>query len=148
VDRSSGARPSRGLRSRSYHGGVSAAQLEPTLVFDGDCGFCTKSAHWISRRWTRPARAEPWQRLGVDGLARIGLTQDEVTSAAYWVDEQGRIFRGHAAVGKALRAGRAGDRILGALLLTPPMSWLARPGYRVVARYRYRLPGATDSCRV
>jgi len=129
-------------------GSVSGTAVQPMLVFDGDCGFCTRTAHWISARWTRPARAEAWQRLGPDGLARIGLTEHEVRRAAYWVDARGRIFCGHAAVAKALGAGTPRDRILGGLLLTPPVSWLARPGYGLVARYRYRLPGATESCRV
>jgi predicted DCC family thiol-disulfide oxidoreductase YuxK len=129
-------------------GSVSATAGQPMLVFDGDCAFCTRTARWISARWTRSARAEAWQDLGVDGLERIGLIQDDVRSAAYWVDARGRVFRGHAAVAKALLAGTASDRVLGGLLLIPPVSWLARPAYWLVARYRYRLPGATDACRV
>jgi predicted DCC family thiol-disulfide oxidoreductase YuxK len=127
---------------------VSGTSVQPMLVFDGDCGFCTRTAHWIAARWTQPAQAEAWQRLGPDGLDRIGLTERDVRSAAYWIDADGRVFRGHAAVAKALCAGTPRDRTLGALLLTPPVSWLARRGYRLVARYRYRLPGATDACRL
>ena len=129
-------------------GSVSGTSVQPLLIFDGDCGFCTRTARWISDRWTGPARAEAWQRLGPDGLARIGLTERDVRSAAYWVDTDGRIFRGHAAVAQALCEGTARDRVLGGLLRTPPVSWLGRPGYWLVARFRYRLPGATGSCRV
>jgi predicted DCC family thiol-disulfide oxidoreductase YuxK len=38
--------------------------------------------------------------------------------------------------------------VLGRVMLIPPFSWLAAGVYRLVARYRYRLPGATDACRV
>jgi predicted DCC family thiol-disulfide oxidoreductase YuxK len=37
---------------------------------------------------------------------------------------------------------------VGRILLSPPMRPLAAVGYRIVARYRYRLPGATPACRV
>jgi predicted DCC family thiol-disulfide oxidoreductase YuxK len=37
---------------------------------------------------------------------------------------------------------------LGWLLLVPPVSWLAIPVYALVARYRYRMPGSTDACRI
>ncbi len=127
---------------------VSLTAVSPLLIFDGDCGFCTAAAHKISLRWTEPARAQPWQALGPAALNRIGLTEYDVRQAAYWVDEHGRVFRGHAAVGKALLAGRGTDRMIGTVLLIPPVSWLARPLYWLVARYRHRLPGATDACRL
>ena len=120
----------------------------PTLLFDGDCAFCTAAAHCIEARWTRAAQAVAWQRLGERGLGDLGLTTADVRTAAYWVDERGRSFRGHRAVAKALMAGSAPYRLLGALLLAPPLSWVARPGYWLVARHRHRLPGATDSLRL
>ena len=45
-------------------------------------------------------------------------------------------------------SGSPVQRAFGALLLAPPVSWFARPGYWLVARYRHRLPGATDACRL
>ena len=56
------------------------------LVFDGNCGFCTWSAHWVARGWRGRARAVPWQALGPEGLAELGLTVDEAGDAAWWVD--------------------------------------------------------------
>ena len=131
-----------------YPGAMGVAVGGPMLVFDGDCAFCTTAAHRMAARWTRPAQAVAWQRLGESRLDDLGLTTDEARTAAFWVDERGRLFRGHRAVAKALMAGSPAQRILGAALLTPPLSWLARPGYWVVARYRHRLPGATDACRL
>lgn len=120
----------------------------PVLVFDGECGFCTWAATTIARSWTGPAGAVAWQRLGEDCLSGLGLTLDEAREAAWWVDRTGRRFRGHRAVAKALLASHGLKRWLGAVILVPPISWLAAGVYRLVVRYRHRLPGATPACRL
>jgi predicted DCC family thiol-disulfide oxidoreductase YuxK len=121
---------------------------ESVLVYDGDCGFCTTTATWITDRWKPVGRAEavPWQHLGDTGLTRLGLSSDDVTTAAWWV-EDGRRFRGHLAVAHALMAAGGGWGLVGRALLVPPLRELAGVGYRLVARYRYRLPGGTPACR-
>jgi predicted DCC family thiol-disulfide oxidoreductase YuxK len=119
----------------------------PRLIFDGDCGFCTASADWIGRGWDGRAEAVSWQSLGAAGLAQVGLTPDETTSAAWWIDPSGRRYRGHRAMGQALRAARGWRRVAGVLILTPPLTWPAAAAYRLVVRYRYRLPGGTAACR-
>jgi len=114
-------------------------------VFDGDCGFCTTSARWIERRLPESVEVEPWQSLQLD---EIGLTRDDVVSAAWWIDDAGHRHRGHMAIGHALRAAGGFWGLLGWLITTPPLSWIGKPAYWLVARYRYRLPGATDACRL
>ena len=46
----------------------------PWLIFDGDCAFCTSSAHWLALRLHRPegpnARLVPWQFTDLAALAR------------------------------------------------------------------------------
>jgi predicted DCC family thiol-disulfide oxidoreductase YuxK len=120
----------------------------PWLIFDGDCGFCTAAARWITRHWVGPGGAVPWQELGRERLAAVGLTEADVAAAAYWVEADGTTRRGHLAVAAALRASDRWRRAAGSALLLPPLSWLGRPGYWLVARYRYRLPGSTPACRV
>ncbi|MDW3217694.1 MAG: DUF393 domain-containing protein [Acidimicrobiales bacterium] len=115
------------------------------LVFDGDCGFCTSSARWIERRLPADARVEPWQSLD---LSEIGLTEDDVQMAAYWVGDDGRVHRGHRGIGRSLIAAGGAWKVVGWALILPPISWFARLGYYVVAKYRYKLPGATDACRL
>jgi predicted DCC family thiol-disulfide oxidoreductase YuxK len=115
------------------------------LLFDGDCGFCTTSAEFLRRRLPSVIDVVPWQHVD---LEEIGLTVADVSTAAYWVTASGMTFRGHRAVGQALlRCGR-GWRILGRLCLIPPTSWIAAGSYRLVARYRYKLPGGTPACRI
>jgi len=118
------------------------------LVYDGDCGFCSASAEWVAAKWTGSGTAEamPWQVVGEGGLEHLGLTLGDVTRAAWWV-EDGRSFGGHLAVAHALAATGGGWGSVGKALLTPPVRWCAAVGYRIVARYRHRLPGATPACR-
>ena len=118
----------------------------PVLVYDGGCGFCTSVAADISGRWRLPATAVAWQSLGEDGLAELGLTPEMAQQAAWWVDGDGRQFRGHLAVAKALRAASGWRRMVGGAIAVPPLSWAAAVGYRVVVRYRHRLPGSTHAC--
>jgi predicted DCC family thiol-disulfide oxidoreductase YuxK len=120
----------------------------PVLVYDGDCGFCTSVAAGISRHWRVPAAATAWQDLGEDGLADLGLARNDAQQAAWWVDPDGRRFRGYLAVAEALLAAGGWRRMVGGILLVPPVSWAAALGYRLVVRYRYRLPGSTDACRI
>lgn len=120
--------------------------LTRLLVYDGDCGFCTQSAKWAQRGLPDDVRVEPWQTLDLDEL---GLTEHDVVTAAWWVDAAGRTHRGSHAAAEVLVASRARwRRAAGHLLRLPPFSWLGVPVYALVARYRYKLPGATDACRV
>ena len=117
----------------------------PMLIFDGDCSFCTTSANWIEHRLPSGSRVEPWQRLD---LGPLGLTEANVTTAAYWVDERGRTYRGHRSIAKALVAAGGVWKPVGVLLQVPPISWLAALGYVIVAKNRHRLPGGTPACKL
>lgn len=118
--------------------------MTPTLIFDGDCGFCTGSVEWLERRLAREVVIVPWQRAE---LAHWGLTEADARRYAWWVDEAGRAHRGHRAAARALRASRGAWPLVGWLLLVPPLSWLAAVGYRLVAKTRGHLPGTTPACR-
>jgi predicted DCC family thiol-disulfide oxidoreductase YuxK len=113
-----------------------------TLVYDADCGFCTVSADWLKRHGD--CEVVPWQ--GLD-LAIVGLTQDEVASAAYWL-EGGDKRRGSRAIAAAMRTCGPGYRVLGWLIDLPPVRPLAALVYALVAKYRYKLPGGTNACRL
>ena len=116
-----------------------------TLVYDGDCGFCTRWVAWIRPRLPDTARIA--SSTGTD-IAALGLTAADVAAAAWWIDPDGRRRRGHAAIGTALVEVGGWWRIVGVLLLTPPVSWCAACGYALVARFRAHLPGGSPSCRV
>lgn len=118
------------------------------LVFDGDCGFCTRSAEWIASRWQRGARRISWQQLGASRLAGLGLSAESGREAAWWVEPDGTLYKGHRAIGKALAAAPGWKRVAGRLILNRALNPIVSAVYALVARYRYRLPGGSETCRV
>lgn len=119
--------------------------LPATLIFDGDCGFCTTAVLWLQRSLPRVPATAPFQWTD---LSRYGLDEEQAR-ARVWFVTGGRRYGGAAAVAALLRGQPiAVLRVLGWLAAVPPWSWAAEAGYRVVARYRYRLPGGTPACRM
>ena len=123
------------------------AQTAPSmLVFDGDCAFCTSSAHWIQARLPDSIEVVPWQRIDLEALH---LSEADVTTAAYWIDPDGTRHRGHRSIAHALMASTsAAWRTAGRILLIPPISWIAAGVYSVIARNRDRMPGGTPACAI
>ena len=123
--------------------GVTAS--ETTLVFDGDCGFCTWSVD-MAKKWIRPrARIVPWQRAD---LAALGLTEEQCQLAVQWVSASGDVRAGGRAVAALLRSSPAPWPVLGALADVPGIAQLVDALYRLIAANRYRLPGSTPACRL
>jgi predicted DCC family thiol-disulfide oxidoreductase YuxK len=120
----------------------------PLLVYDGDCSFCSASARWIAARWDGTQKAVAWQHLSANQLERLGLTADDVRSAAWWIDPSGARSRGHLAIARALGAANGWPSAVGRILLVPPFRWLAAGVYPLIARSRHRLPGGTPACRL
>jgi predicted DCC family thiol-disulfide oxidoreductase YuxK len=114
-----------------------------TLVFDGDCGFCTRCVALVPKRVRRTTKVVPYQRAD---LAALDLTAAECAEAVQWVGDDGSRGRGHAAIGRLLQSGGGAWAVVGTLLLLPPVSWLAAVVYRLVAANRMRLPGGTPAC--
>ena len=116
-----------------------------TLIFDGDCGFCTTAVLWLQRTLPRVPATAPFQWTD---LSAFDLTEEQARSRVWFV-AGGRQFGGAAAVAALLRGQPVPAlRVLGWLGTVPPWSWAAEAGYRLVARYRYRLPGGTPACRM
>jgi predicted DCC family thiol-disulfide oxidoreductase YuxK len=113
------------------------------LVFDGDCGFCTTSANWLSRH----GRVEvvPWQFLE---LETVGLTTAQVSSSVWWLVDDRAVEHSSRAIGRALLGRGRPWSWAGRLLLVPLVRPIADVVYRMVARYRYKLPGGTPACRL
>ena len=119
------------------------------LIYDGDCGFCTTCANWITRRWPRQDSpvAIAWQHLLSETVASAGLSQTDLARAAWWIDGNA-LDEGARAIARALIAAGGLWEILGRVLLFPPISWISALGYRIIARYRHFLPGGTPACKL
>ena len=111
------------------------------LVYDGECEFCVRSARWIEARLPAGVRVEPWQSLD---LEELGLSEREAQAAVWWIEGHGtstRRARGAEAIGRSLVAAGGAWKPAGLLISHPPLFWLARPIYALVAANRHRLGG-------
>jgi len=121
-----------------------SARARPVLLFDGDCAFCTNSAHLLERIGPN-ADVVAWQ---LTDLGELGVSEAQAAEAVQWVGADGAVRSGHEAIAAALATAGWFWRACGRLLTLPGLSWIAARVYRVVARNRYRLPGGTPACAV
>ena len=117
----------------------------PTLVFDGDCAFCTSAVGVARRVLPADVTVVAWQFAD---LAALGVTAERAQQEVLWVDADGTVSGGAAAVARLLRAAGPPLSVLGVLVSLPPLRWVAPPVYRLVAANRHRLPGGTPACRM
>lgn len=115
----------------------------PVLVYDGDCGVCTRCVQFVEQRLPVQPSIQAWQHAD---LPALGLTRAQAEHAVQWVEPNGAVSSGAVAVARLLLACGGAWSLLGRLLLTPPVSWLGAGLYRVVADNRSRLPGGTPAC--
>ncbi|MGD0715057.1 MAG: DCC1-like thiol-disulfide oxidoreductase family protein [Gaiellaceae bacterium] len=115
-----------------------AAVVAATVVYDGECGFCTALVEAASRRLHTPVKAVPWQRAD---LAALGVPQEDARLRLQWIGADGARLQGHRAVAAWLRSAGGGWRALAALLTAPGLDAAAAAGYRLVAANRRRIPG-------
>jgi predicted DCC family thiol-disulfide oxidoreductase YuxK len=115
----------------------------PTFVFDGDCAFCSSCARFVENRIKPAADVLAWQFADLDAL---GLTEEQVSAAVYFVADGRDPSAGPAAIADLLRRAGLLWRAAGAGLGLRPVTALAWPVYRWVARNRHRMPGGTAAC--
>jgi predicted DCC family thiol-disulfide oxidoreductase YuxK len=112
-----------------------------TLVFDGDCGFCTRVLGWL-RLLDRGSRITslPLQRDGVP--ESIGSTPETCRSTLHWHAD------GHSATGAeaAATALAVATRSRLPVLLYRRTAPLQERAYTWVAANRGRFPGTTPWC--
>jgi predicted DCC family thiol-disulfide oxidoreductase YuxK len=126
------------------------------VIFDGHCGLCNRTVRWLLRRDRRDqlrfVASESEMAAGL--LARHGINSPDAES-------------GPATILAVLNFGGPAERVLArseavlALLAELPrpwpavaaaLGWIPRPlrdlGYRLIARWRYRIWGRLESCPV
>ena len=126
------------------------------VIFDGHCGFCNASVRWFLRHDRRDRlRFVPSESAKVSGLlARHGMATDGLASGPNTLlavrdpgGENERVFTRSDAARELLRELPQPWRAAGAVF-----GWVPRPvrdlGYRLVARWRYRIWGRLESCPI
>ncbi len=115
-----------------------------TIVFDGHCGMCTRSARLLTRIDRRGAvEIAASQAPGV--RERFGLSVAETDAAAWAVTLDGSRVGGARAIGLALAVARS-SRVPLLPWRVPGMPWLLDRIYDFVARHRAWFPGETPWC--
>jgi predicted DCC family thiol-disulfide oxidoreductase YuxK len=124
------------------------------VIFDGQCGFCNNCVRWFLRRdrHDRLRFVSSQSPRVAEQVARHGFASADL--------EAGRntILIVHDADGSGERVLLRSDVVLAMLRELPRpwpfvgrvFSWIPRPvrdlGYRLVARWRYRIWGRLESC--
>lgn len=110
----------------------------PTLIYDGDCGFCRQCVERVLR-WDQEHRLTVVPFQDRTRVAEFGIPLPALAAAMHVVLPDGRVFAGADAAPEILR-------------LLPGKRWLARafdlPGVRPVARWLYARVAARRHCLV
>jgi predicted DCC family thiol-disulfide oxidoreductase YuxK len=119
--------------------------MTPTLIFDGDCSFCTSVAKHFEKRSFTPLAIAPWQRAN---LAAFGLTEAEACAQVYLVRD-GQLYGGAEAFAELMHLqGDPFHRLVAWGMRLPGIRRLMAWGYQLIARNRHRLPGGTPACKL
>lgn len=106
-----------------------------TLVYDGECQFCTRTARWVERQDRRGRLSvRPNQEAGL--IESVGLTREDVARAAWAVEPGGRRFEGAAAINRVLAELGGAWSVVGWLYRVPPLRWVEDRYYARAARRR------------
>jgi predicted DCC family thiol-disulfide oxidoreductase YuxK len=131
--------------------GAPAAASEPSVgggpivFFDGVCGLCNRFIDFVIKRDRAGVfRFAPLQ--GETARERLPAADVRDVNTMVLVDEQGVFRKSTAATRILLRLGGAWSLVGGTLRLIPPP--LRDAGYSLVARYRYRIFGKKETCRM
>ena len=108
----------------------------PTLVYDGDCGFCKRSLAWGQRNLTAFPRAIPSQSVEAK---HAGLTQAQLDESIWIIGIEKPLPAAEAAAFILKLQPNLLWRALGLLMSIWPISRIARAVYFWVARNRGRL---------
>ncbi len=113
------------------------------VLFDADCGLCTRSAGWLAT-WSA-ASVEPLQAVD---LPTLGIDATRADSELPAVLVSGDVVYGSDAIAAALASGPWWARAASWTMRLPGVRVLGRAVYGIVARNRHRLPGGTGACRL
>ncbi|GGM77487.1 hypothetical protein GCM10012275_55280 [Longimycelium tulufanense] len=119
--------------------------MRGTLLFDGRCGFCTRSRDLLARV-DRHHRVEtvPYQHPGTPD--RYGLTEQQLARAVWWIDEAGTPRASAAEAANYALSAALGTTLPLRFYRLPGIRWLQEALYRWVSNNRQRLPGTTPWC--
>jgi predicted DCC family thiol-disulfide oxidoreductase YuxK len=116
--------------------------MTPLLVFDGECGFCTRALGWLrlADRY-RVIETVPYQRPGVP--ESLGLSRAQCAQSVQWRGADGVRAEGAEAISAALAVALRAEWPRRLHEHTASAQHLL---YNWVSANRHRLPGVTPWC--
>ena len=118
--------------------------MNGVLVFDGNCGMCTRVRDALLRLdRSGQLTTEPMQGPGVP--ERVGFDLEHLLKSVWWLDSSGAVFAGAKAVNAAVSMA-LGTRLPLIVYNIPGVGPLQEMVYRWVAAHRYRFRGVTPLC--
>lgn len=115
--------------------------VEKVLLYDGDCGFCTRAAGVLAR-WSGATTAVVAAQEA--DLGALGVTEERCAVEVVFVGPTG-ISGGPYAVRDYLQTGALGWRVVARVAINRVTRPVAERAYRFVARHRHQLPPRTCS---
>lgn len=116
------------------------------LLYDPDCGFCTRCASFAIKHLKLDADVQP----GIpDELVANNIARDRFADAIPYVLDNGQVAFGALAIGLALKTSRsAAVRWTGTAIINPLILPVAEKIYALISKNRYRMPGSTGTCNL
>lgn len=122
-------------------------QDKKLVIFDGDCGICTKTAEWIERKDKKERlTVKPFQILDLD---KYDLELEQVQSSVYFINEGKKIDKARA-VYEILKQLTGFWGFLGAAASNSFIAWFSNPFYVLIARNRTKVSRmfGLDACKI
>lgn len=116
---------------------------KPVVIYDGGCGLCAGNLKWLYRLDTlKKFDAMPYQ---AKDLAQLfpHLNIEDCHTAMHLVFPDGRIYAGTDAF-RQIFLRMPLMFLVGLLMFIPPLPWILRRLYPLLARNRYRLGGTCE----
>ncbi len=110
------------------------------LLFDGDCGICTRSVEF-ARRIDRAGRfvIAPYRSFSEADLAVYGISYDDCDRALQVITRKGRVYRGAFGVNYFLWRILPWSILVLLIYAVPILLIFELIGYRLVANNRHRI---------
>ncbi|HEY8241313.1 MAG TPA: lipase maturation factor family protein, partial [Kiritimatiellia bacterium] len=106
---------------------------KPIMVFDGDCGFCRT---WIARWRSHTGENIDYKPYQADAWRFPDIPKEQFGEAVHFVDTEGNVSRGAAAIFRALAMGANRRWPLRLYDSVPAFARATEAFYRFVARHR------------
>jgi predicted DCC family thiol-disulfide oxidoreductase YuxK len=108
----------------------------PKVLFDAQCSLCGRCVDWVTERCSDQILFVPANSVDP---ADFGLTPEDLDSSMWLVWPNGVHVGGSDAALEILKIVGGRWRVLAAVGQVPPLSYICRGVYRLVARNRKRL---------